>query len=120
MKSVWESYQIFFGSALLSFGISVVFALISKFFWKNQVRLLPSKRFPIAKKRMPLELFLATNAALALIGLSLTLLACVLVLGSGRRQGVFLVVSLAGFGLLGLLYSVKKGCLKKKPRLPAC
>jgi hypothetical protein len=123
MKSVWESYRVFFSLALFSLGISFVFSLVAKFFSKKQKLppVFPRQSLHFAKKRMPIDLFLAANVALVFIAFGLTLFACVLVLVLGKRQGliqgVFSVVSIASFALLGLLYSVRKGCLRKKPRL---
>lgn len=122
MISSWDSYYIVFLSALLSLGIPMILAVISFVFFPRQ-RMRGSKQTKLAGgskqnrtilgQRMNVRFFLAANAALVLITLALELIPCVTTLQSENREGLIKgllsIVSIAGFAVLGLLYSVRKG-----------
>ena len=67
----------------------------------------------ILGQRINVRFFLAINAALILIALALELVPCVTTIQSENRdgliKGLISIVTLAGFAVLGLLYSVRKG-----------
>ena len=128
MPSGWEVYYVVFLSALLALGIPFVLRLLSSLFSGRgpRARVLPSSEafsagprkeqpfFP--GKRVNVRFFLATNAALVLIALMLTI-----VPGAGSLQAkpdrpelfrtLFSIVSVAVFAAIGLLYSATKGDL---------
>ena len=64
-------------------------------------------------QKINVRFFLAANAALILFGLALGLVPCATTLQAGNREGLFrgliAIVSVAGFSVLGLLYSIRKG-----------
>lgn len=120
MISSWDSYYIVFLSAILSLGIPAFLAAISFiFFPRNKPKTSKSFAFKdrpnqtILGQRINVRFFLATNAALILITLALELVPCATTLQSENREGLIKglisIVSLAGFAVLGLLYSVRKG-----------
>ncbi len=67
----------------------------------------------ILGQRMNVRFFLAANAALVLITLALELVPCVTTLQTenqeGLVKGLISIITIAGFAVLGLLYSVRKG-----------
>jgi NADH:ubiquinone oxidoreductase subunit 3 (subunit A) len=121
MNSSWDSYYVVFLSAILSLGIPATLAAISFVFFhkeKEKERKLfkvhgakPNRT--ILGQRINVRFFLAANAALILIVLALELVPCATTLQSDNREGLLKglisIVSLAGFAVLGLLYSVRKG-----------
>ncbi len=122
MTSSWDTYYIVFLSALLSLGIPGGLAAISFIcFSKNkkinkQTKLQPGKpNRTILGQRINVRFFLAANASLILITLGLELIPCATTLHSapndGLLEGLIAIVSLAGFSVLGLLYSARKGDL---------
>jgi NADH:ubiquinone oxidoreductase subunit 3 (subunit A) len=106
---------------LLSLGIPASLAVISfVFFPRNRLKGHKSSKFhgvkpnrTILGQRINVRFFLAANAALVLITLALELVPCATTLHSDNREGVIkgliAVVTLAGFSVLGLLYSIRKG-----------
>jgi len=121
MTSSWDSYYVVFLSAVLSLGIPAVLAVISFiFFPKNKIKSSKSPKLQRGKpnqtilgQRINVRFFLAANAALILITLALALIPCVTTLQSENRdglvKGLISIVTVAGFAVLGLLYSVRKG-----------
>ena len=109
MNNSWDSYYVVFLSAFISF----------LFFHKKQEKI-PASQLEAIKldrtilgQRINIRFFLATNAALLLITLALELIPCVTTLQSDNREGLgkglISIVTIAGFAVLGLLYSVRKG-----------
>ncbi len=125
MLSSWDSYYIVFLSAVLSLAIPAVLALISfVFFPKTPVGRANRKKLTeeiewgkanqtLLGQRVNVRFFLAANAALILITLALELIPCATTLESENREGLMkgliAIVTLAGFAVLGLLYSIRKG-----------
>jgi NADH:ubiquinone oxidoreductase subunit 3 (subunit A) len=123
MMSSWDSYYIVFLSAILSLAIPSLLALISFCFFPNSSKHLGSYRPPqldgcssnrtILGQRVNVSFFLAANASLILITLALELIPCATTLQFENREGLFkgliAIVTIAGFSVLGLLYSVRKG-----------
>jgi NADH:ubiquinone oxidoreductase subunit 3 (subunit A) len=121
MTSSWGSYYVVFLSALLSLGIPLVLGLLSLLFIpRKKKQPEPSSDRPqgavnqtVLGQRMNVRFFLAANAALVLITLALELVPCVMTLQTnhpeGQLHGLIAIVTLAGFTVLGLLYSVRKG-----------
>ncbi len=117
----WDSYYIVFLAAILSLGIPASLAAISYvFFNKNRGKAFNLPKVQGAKpnrtilgQRINVRFFLAANAALILITLALELIPCAITLKSENREGLIkglvAIVTLAGFAVLGLLYSVRKG-----------
>jgi len=132
MTSSWDSYYIVFLSAILSLGIPAVLAiislllfprnpLVSKTKWLQQLPDFNGKNGKVGfganrtvlGQRINIRFFLAANAALILITLALALIPCATTLKSenqaGLVKGLISIVTIAGFAVLGLLYSVRKG-----------
>lgn len=125
MTSSWDSYYIVFLSAVLSLGIPATLAVISFVFFqrgkgKNKSKNSGNNSFPLTKpnrtvigQRINVRFFLAANAALILITLALALVPCATTLQLENREGLvkglFALVTISGFAVLGLLYSVRKG-----------
>jgi NADH:ubiquinone oxidoreductase subunit 3 (subunit A) len=123
MPSSWDSYYIVFLSAILSLGIPGILALISYlFFQKSKPSFFKSSASAsqeagpnqtILGQRINVRFFLAANAALILITLGLELVPCATTIQTqnheGLIKGLISIVTLAGFAVLGLLYSVRKG-----------
>lgn len=130
MPSGWDIYYIVFLSAFLALGIPAALALIS-YLISPQVkgRTRQSKARPnpvlvdstetnqtVLGKKINARYFLAANAALVLITLMLILVPCVGMLQPGTDhqgllRGLTVIVSIAGFAALGLLYSARKADL---------
>ena len=127
MVGSWDSYYVVFLSAILSLTLPGILALISYLSrtgslqtW-SQVRKPGSKHLSAAGvegntilgQRINVRFFLAANAALVLFAIALELVPCVATLqgnsGDGLLSGLVAIVSIAGFAVLGLLYSVRKG-----------
>lgn len=121
MNSSWDSYYVVFLSAILSLGIPVSLALVSFLFFPSERKKKLNPKFtgekPVSRtilgERINVRFFVASNAALILIALALELVPCVTTLQTenheGLVKGLIAIVTLAGFALLGLLYSVRKG-----------
>lgn len=125
MISSWDSYYVVFLSAILSLAIPAGLALISiLLFPRSKAKGLKSPKFHAGKpnrtilgQRINIRFFLAANAALILITLALALIPCVTTLQTDPQSsqkselvhGLASIVTLAGFAVLGLLYSVRKG-----------
>jgi NADH:ubiquinone oxidoreductase subunit 3 (subunit A) len=121
MTSSWDSYYIVFLSAILSLAIPASLAAISFiFFPKMQRKELKASKLQggqpnrtILGQKINVRFFLAANAALILITLALELVPCVTTVQSENREGLLKglisIVTVAGFAVLGLLYSVRKG-----------
>ncbi|MFZ9595158.1 MAG: hypothetical protein ACO3A2_03685 [Bdellovibrionia bacterium] len=121
MTSSWGSYYVVFLSAVLSLGIPLVLGVLSLAFIprkKPQVAVSSElKKVAINQtvlgQRMNVRFFLAANAALVLITLALELIPCVMTLQTNHPEdlikGLTAIVTIAGFTVLGLLYSVRKG-----------
>ncbi len=122
MTNSWDTYYILFLSALLSLGIPASLFIISLLFFPNRKLRKSKSSSPqsnqklnktILGQRINVRFFLAVNAALVLITLAIELIPCSLTLqsqtGDGLVKGVISIVSIAGFAILGLLYSVRKG-----------
>lgn len=121
MASSWDTYYIVFLAAILSLGIPAGLALISFLFSpKNKVKSSTLGELPEAKEnrtilgqRIHVRFFVAANAALILITLALELIPCATTLQTENREGLLnglvSIVTIAGFAVLGLLYSVRKG-----------
>ncbi len=121
MTSSWDSYYVVFLSALLSLGIPGTLAVISVVFFPRE-RLKGSRALKspgtkpnrtILGQRINVRFFLAANAALVLVTLALALIPCTTTLQTENREGLIkgllAIVTIAGFAVLGLLYSVRKG-----------
>ena len=120
MASSWDSYYIVFLSGALSLVIPAVLALISVLFFtrskkktKDQIKELLVSPKTVLGQRINVRFFLAANAALILVTLALALVPCAVTLQSENRDGLISglvsIVTLAGFAVLGLLYSIRKG-----------
>jgi NADH:ubiquinone oxidoreductase subunit 3 (subunit A) len=121
MTSSWDSYYIVFLSAILSLCIPASLAFISFiFFPKNKLKDRQYSKLrggepnrTILGQRINVRFFLAANAALILITLALELVPCATTVQSenqeGLIKGLISIVTLAGFSVLGLLYSIRKG-----------
>jgi NADH:ubiquinone oxidoreductase subunit 3 (subunit A) len=121
MTSSWDSYYIVFLSAIVALGIpAALWAVSFLLFPKEKVRkaksLTPIEPIPnrtILGQRINVRFFLAANAALVLITLGLALVPCVTTLQSDHREGLLTglisIITIAGFAVLGLLYSIRKG-----------
>src|SRR5690349_13985198 len=120
MVSSWDSYYVVFLSAVLSLAIPASLAAISIIFFpkhkkriqKESLSLMGNGNQTILGQRINVRFFLAANAALVLITLGLELIPCTTTLQLDNREGLvkglISIVSLAGFSVLGLLYSVRK------------
>lgn len=129
MTSSWDSYYVVFLSAVLSLGIPGFLAILSRAVfrkgmrneWKDKkatqqdVLSAPEslRNQTVLGQRINVRFFLAANAALILFALALELVPCATTLHAGNREGLFrglvAVVTIAGFSVLGLLYSIRKG-----------
>lgn len=124
MTSSWDSYYIVFLSAVLSLGIPAFLAMISLVFFprgkrksaKTSNQLVPKASRTALGQRINVRFFLAVNAALVLLTLVLALIPCVTTLQSenhhghqGLMTGLISIVTISGFAVLGLLYSIRKG-----------
>ncbi len=121
IQTNWDFYYVVFLSAILSLGIPMVLMLVSFLFVpKNGRGGQPVPSFEKSKSnrmpsghRMNVQFFLAANAALMLATLGLALVPCVTIINSENLQGLvkalMAIVTVAGFAILGLLYSVRKG-----------
>lgn len=121
MTSSWDSYYIVFLSAILSLAIPASLAAISIiFFPKTKQKRLTPQNLTVGKsnqtilgQRINVRFFLAANSALILITLGLELVPCATTVQSqnmeGLIKGIISIVTLAGFAVLGLLYSIRKG-----------
>ncbi len=126
MQNSWDSYYVVFLSAILSLCIPLSLALISfLFFPRNRMARKGESVQSVASlsnqtilgQRINVRFFLAANAALILIVLALELVPCVTTLQlenaadheEGLLKGIVAIVTVAGFSVLGLLYSVRKG-----------
>jgi NADH:ubiquinone oxidoreductase subunit 3 (subunit A) len=126
MTSSWDSYYVVFLSAILSLGIPAVLAAISLILFPRNPSINKSRRIEQSKEfeahkanrtilgqRINVRFFLAANAALILITLALALIPCATTLKSenldGLLKGLVSIITIAGFAVLGLLYSVRKG-----------
>ena len=121
MTSSWDFYYILFLSAILSLCIPASLAAISFIFFPKAERR-PSvpqnlkgekSNQTILGQRINIRFFLAVNAALILITLALELIPCATTVQSQNKEdlmkGLVSIITLAGFAVLGLLYSVKTG-----------
>ncbi len=120
-NSSWDSYYVVFLSALLSLGVPASLAFASYLFCPKSGgsggRVFRPEKFKtnpiLSGQRMNVRYFLAANAALILIALALELVPCVTTLNTNNRdglvKGLISIVTVAGFAILGLLYSVRKG-----------
>ncbi len=121
MASSWDSYYVVFLSAVFSLIIPLFLGALSFLLHrrKNEVYV-PAQNLvggrsnqTILGQKMNVRFFLAANAALILIALALELIPCVTTLQTENREGllkgVISIVTIAGFAVLGLLYSVRKG-----------
>jgi hypothetical protein len=109
-------------SAVLSLAIPGILAEVSHIFFgaeskkdfgrKNALAAVSSHE-TVLGQRINVRFFLAVNAALVLFGLALTLVPCATTVRGKDHQellnGLVAIVSVAGFSILGLLYSVRKG-----------
>ena len=123
MPSGWNVYYIVFLSALLALGIPAGLGILSSLLSpRRKSRPAPHVTGPgqsfsdFKGKRMNVRFFLAANASLALITLILALIPCASMAHEGvlpgeALRGLIAVISIAGFALLGLLYSTRKGDL---------
>ena len=121
MPSSWDSYYVVFLSAILSLAIPGSLALISFLFFKKKKKRSPllletvgtQPNRTILGQRINVRFFIAANAALILIALAIALIPCAITLQTENQEdllkGLVSIVSLAGFTVLGLLYSVRKG-----------
>ena len=122
MANSWDTYSILFLSAILSLGIpSSLFLFSSLFFSKKKSSLSKTSPFQLHSKvnqtilgqRINVRFFLAVNASLILMTLAIELIPCVITLRAESQERLLKsslsIVTLAGFAVLGLLYSVKKG-----------
>lgn len=121
MASSWDNYYVVFLAAILSLGIPAGLALISfLFFPRNKAKPTTLCDLPEVKEnrtilgqRIHVRFFVAANAALILITLALELIPCATTLQTENREGLLSglvsIVTIAGFAVLGLLYSVRKG-----------
>jgi len=121
MTSSWDSYYVLFLSAVLSLGIPASLAVISVLFFPSRKlkKAKPAKGLvgksnrTILGQRINVRFFLAANAALVLITLVLALIPCATTLQTENREGLITgllaIITIAGFAVLGLLYSVRKG-----------
>jgi len=121
MASSWDSYYVVFLSAILSLCIPLLLGggsflcLLRKGKKNRLVSGLHGGRpnQTILGQRMNVRFFLAANAALVLITLALELIPCVTTLQTENREGLIKglisIITIAGFAVLGLLYSIRKG-----------
>ncbi|MEO5969550.1 MAG: hypothetical protein ABIQ95_06450 [Bdellovibrionia bacterium] len=121
MASSWDSYYVVFLSAILSLCIPLLLGGFSLLFLprRNKKNGLASNlqggkpNQTVLGQRMNVRFFLAANAALVLITLALELIPCVTTLQTENREGLIKglisIITIAGFAVLGLLYSVRKG-----------
>lgn len=129
MTSSWDSYYIVFLSAILSLSIPALLAVISIVLFPRSQPSHPVGRADkkplvnlqdgfklnrtILGQRINVRFFLAANAALILITMALALIPCATTLQTENRdgliKGLISIVTIAGFAVLGLLYSVRKG-----------
>lgn len=139
MPSSWNVYYVFFQSAVLALAIPAVLALISRMISpvaaKKRLRRevldeVSDRNETLLGQRINARFFLGVNAALVLIALMLILIPFAGQLhGSMEPESTFRVlvaiVSIAGFAILGLLYSIRKSDLswltryQKKPEGPS-
>ncbi len=132
MPSGWDVYYVVFLSAALALGIPGVLALVSKLLRQKQSDVeepgsseaLSPREFPRLTAhnetrlgiRVNTRFFVGSNAALVLITTGLILIPCAgLIRPESERSEVILalalILSLAGFATLGLLYAARKGDL---------
>lgn len=122
MTGSWDSYYVVFLSALLSLTFPAVLAAVSFVLFGNKFRKKPGpakelgtrgKNETVLGQRINVRFFLAANAALILFALALALIPCVTTLRAdndeGMGKGLAAIITLAGFSVLGLLYSIRKG-----------
>lgn len=124
MANLWDSYYIVFLSALISLGIplllyvtSLAFASKTQFESRSRPKqsqyelAVPNRVF--LGRRVNVRFFIGANAALILLAMLIVLIPCVVSLESpsevGTRAGLIGICTLAGFAVLGLFYSVRKG-----------
>ncbi len=117
--SGWNVYYIVFLSGALSLAVPAVLALFSYFASSKTVRSTPQASSPreeipfnenptAASKRTNPRAFVALNAALSLITLSLLILPCVVNLQSNALLGLVCILSVCVMASLGLLYGIRK------------
>ena len=119
MASSWDSYYVVFLSAILSLCIPLLLGGFSLVFLPRKKNKLASNLHggkpnqTVLGQRMNVRFFLAANAALVLITLALELIPCVTTLQTENREGLIKglisIITIAGFAVLGLLYSIRKG-----------
>lgn len=123
MTSSWDSYYVVFLSAILSLGIPGLLALLSRLLFRKKGHKTSHKKNgaetqglanqTVLGQKINVRFFLAANAALILFALALELVPCATTLQAGNRDGLFrglvAIVTIAGFSVLGLLYSIRKG-----------
>ena len=121
MASSWDSYYVVFLSAILSLCIPLLLGGFSLLFLPRKGKNVrpvsdlqggrPNRT--VLGQRMNVRFFLAANAALVLITLALELIPCVTTLQTDNREGLIKglisIITIAGFAVLGLLYSIRKG-----------
>lgn len=124
MANLWDSYYIVFLGALISLGIPLLLYLTSLVFspkshletrspaMQSQYHLPVNNRVFLGK-RVNVRFFIGANAAMILLALLIMLIPCVTSLESpsdvGLRAGLIGICTIAGFAVLGLFYSVRKG-----------
>ena len=130
MPSGWDIYYVVFLSAALALGIPGVLALASNILRQRELkdrisadpglfRELPklnARNETRLGRRVNTRFFMSSNAALVLITTSLILIPCVGLLRpeSDRSEvalSMTLILTLAAFATLGLLYAARKGDL---------
>lgn len=122
MPSGWDVYYLIFLSALMALGIPSALAAIAWFIsspgtGRPRAVVRPATTDPIAPgRRINARFFLATNAALILIGLILAFIPSAVTLQPNIpspivTRGLISIISIASFAALGLLYSARKGDL---------
>jgi NADH:ubiquinone oxidoreductase subunit 3 (subunit A) len=117
--SGWNVYYIVFLSGALSLAVPAVLALFSYFASSKKEtpaaqEVSPRVEIPFdenptaASKRTNPRAFVALNAALSLITLSLLILPCVVNLQANALLGLVCILSVCVMASLGLLYGIRK------------
>ncbi len=128
----WDVYYVVFLSSVLALGIPLAIGAMSQLMRKSAKPSLEidhrleamTKARPdlvgetaaspgalMAGARMNVRFFLAANAALVLLTLSLILIPCVTALRETASRGLLAIITIASLAGLGLLYCSRKGDL---------
>jgi NADH:ubiquinone oxidoreductase subunit 3 (subunit A) len=129
----WDVYYVVFLSSVLALGIPLAIGALSSLLRKSAKPSfevdhrkeamskarpdliadapLPGSGSLLPGARMNVRFFLAANAALVLITLSLILIPCVTALKETASRGLLAIVTIAGLSGLGLIYCWRKGDL---------